>query len=105
VASWIGDDLNRILSHCDDSFEMSFSVIITIAGEPSGGLKGKEKVRAYWAKALQLIPDVRFELISTLIGFNSVAIYYKGVWTRLAAEVFHFESDNKVKKAFAHYAD
>jgi hypothetical protein len=105
VASWNSHDLNRILSHYDDNFEMSSPVIISIGGEPSGFLKGKEKVRAYWAKALQLIPDLRFELISTLVGVDSVTIYYKGARARLAAEVFHFGSDNKVIKAFAHYAD
>ncbi|MBI3605353.1 MAG: nuclear transport factor 2 family protein [Nitrospirae bacterium] len=105
VASWNSHDLNRILSHYDDNFEMSSPKIITIAGEPSGALKGKKKVGAYWAKALQLFPDLRFELISTLVGVNSVTIYYKGARARLAAEVFHFGSDNKVIRAFAHYAD
>jgi hypothetical protein len=105
VASWNSHDLARILSHYDDNFEMSSPVIITIGGEPSGLLKGKEKVRAYWAKALQLIPDLRFEWISTLVGVNSVTIYYKGARGRLAAEVFHFGSDNKVLRAFAHYID
>jgi hypothetical protein len=100
VASWNRHDLNRILSHYDDNFEMSSPMIITIEGEPSGVLKGKEKVRKYWAKALQLIPDLRFELISTLVGNNSVTIYYKGARGRLVTEVFHFDWHNKVIKAF-----
>ena len=70
---------------------MSSPVIITIAGEVSGVLKGKEKVRAYWPNALHLTSDLRFELISTLVGVNSVTIYYKGTRGRLAAEVFHFK--------------
>jgi hypothetical protein len=56
---------------------MSSPVIIQVVGEPSGTLKGKDAVGAYWAKALQLIPDLRFELLSTLIGVNSVTLYYK----------------------------
>ncbi|MHB8482912.1 MAG: nuclear transport factor 2 family protein [Nitrospiria bacterium] len=104
IDSWNSHDLNRILSHYDDNFEMSSPVIVTIAGEPSGILKGKEKVRAYWAKALEHIPDLRFDLISILVGVNSVTLYYKGA-RGLAAEVFHFGPDHKVVKAFAHYAD
>jgi hypothetical protein len=103
IDSWNNHDLGRVLSHYDDSFEMSSPVIIQIAGEPSGTLKGKEAIGAYWAKALQLIPDLRFELISTLVGVNSVTLYYKGAKGKLAAEVFHFGRDNKVIKAYAHY--
>lgn len=83
---------------------MSSPVIVTIAGEPSGTLKGKEEVGAYWAQALQLIPDLRFELISVLIGVNSITLYYKGARGRLVAEVFYFGLDRKVVKAYAHYA-
>lgn len=101
--AWNSHDLDRILLHYADDFEMTSPVIISIAGEPSGMLKGKEKVRAYWAKALQRIPDLRFELMTTLIGVNSITLYYKSPRGH-AAEVFHFGPDQKVVKAFAHYA-
>jgi len=97
-------DLDRILSHYSDQFEMSSPVIIQIGGEPSGTLKGKDAVGSYWAKALDLIPDLRFELVSLLVGVNSITLYYKGARGRLAAEVFHFGPDHKVSRASAHYA-
>ena len=80
--------------------KMSSPVIIQIAGEPSGTLKGKDAVGAYWAKALSLIPDLRFELVTTLIGVNSITLYYKGP-RGLSAEVFHFGPDQKVLRAYA----
>lgn len=104
IDAWNSHDLDRILSHYADDFEMSSPVIIQIAGEPSGTLKGKEAVGSYWAKALGLIPDLRFELVTTLVGVNSITLYYNGARGRLAAEVFHFGPDGKVRKAFAHYA-
>lgn len=104
IESWNAHDLNRILSHYTDDFEMSSPVIIQVAGEPSGTLKGKTEVGAYWSKALQLIPDLKFELLSILTGVRSITLYYKGARGRLAAEVFHFGPDQKVIKAFAHYA-
>lgn len=104
ISAWNSHDLDRILSHYADDFEMSSPVIIQLANEPSGTLKGKAAVRTYWTKALQLIPDLHFELVSTLIGVNSITLYYKGARERLAAEVFHFGPDKKVQKAFAHYA-
>lgn len=104
IGAWNSHDLERVLSHYADDFEMNSPVIIQVAGEPSGRLAGKEAVGAYWAKALAMIPDLRFELISTLIGVNSITLYYKGARDRLAAEVFHFGPDGKVVQAFAHYA-
>jgi hypothetical protein len=103
IESWNSHDLDRILTHYSDQFEMSSPFIIDLAGEPSGTLKGKDAVGAYWARALSLIPDLRFELVTTLIGVNSITLYYKG--TRgLAAEVFHFGPDQKVSRAYAQYA-
>ncbi len=104
ISSWNAHDLERILSHYADDFEMSSPVIIQIAGEPSGTLHGKAAVRAYWSAALKLIPDLHFELISVLVGVRSITLYYKGARDRLVAEVFHFGSDEKVTSAFAHYA-
>ena len=104
IDSWNAHDLDRILSHYSDQFEMSSPVVIQVAGEPSGTLQGKVAVRAYWKKALELIPDLHFELLQVLTGVNSSTVYYKGTSGRLAAEVFHFGPDQKVTKAFAHYA-
>ena len=104
IDSWNSHDLHRILSHYSDDFEMTSPVIIKIAGEASGKLKGNEKVGNYWDKALKLIPDLQFELITTLIGVDSITLYYKGA-RGPSAEVFFFNSNGKVSKAFAHYAD
>jgi len=103
IAAWNAHDLDRILAHYSDDFEMSSPVIVQIAGEPSGRLKGKAAVGAYWAKALALIPELHFELVTTLLGVDSVTLYYKGV-RGLAAEVFFFDPERKVARACAHYA-
>lgn len=103
IASWNAHDLERILAHYADGFEMSSPMIVQVAGEPSGTLKGKPAVGAYWKTALELIPDLEFQLVSILVGVSSITLYYKGARGRLAAEVFHFGPDNKVIQAFAHY--
>jgi hypothetical protein len=103
IAAWNAHDLPRILSHYSEDFEMSSPVIAQIAGEPSGKLKGKKAIAAYWSKALQRIPDLHFELVTTLTGTDSITLYYKGP-RGMSAEVFHFGPDEKVVRAFAHYA-
>jgi hypothetical protein len=102
IAAWNSHDLGRILEHYEDDFEMSSPVIATLAGEPSGTLRGKAAVGAYWAKALQRAPNLRFELRAALAGVASIAIYYQGHRGR-CVEVLHFGPGGKVRAAFAHY--
>jgi hypothetical protein len=102
IDAWNSHEMDRILAHYSDPFEMSSPFIIKVMNEPSGTLKGKQVIAAYWKKALQLYPDLRFELISTLAGVNSITLYYKGV-SGFAAEVFHFDSGKKVVRTEAHY--
>lgn len=65
--------------------------------------RGKAAVGAYWAKALEIIPDLHFESIAVLTGVDSIVLHYRGARGRLAAEVFQFGADGKILKAFAHY--
>ena len=102
IAAWNSHDLERILSHYSADFTMASPRIATIANEPSGVLRGKAAVAAYWAKALALLPDLHFELIATFVGADSVAIHYEGV-RGPAVEVFFFDADGLVCRAAAHY--
>lgn len=103
IEAWNGHDLEMILSHYADDFEMSSPFIAQIAGDPSGKLKGKAAVAAYWSAALERMPDLRFELVDILLGFESITLYYRGV-RGMAAEVFFFDSGGMVIRAYAHYA-
>ena len=102
IDSWNNHDLDRILSHYSEDFEMSSPGIVHVAGVPSGTLRGKAAVAGYWAEALRRFPDLRMELITTLVGVNSITLYYRGHrgWS---AEVFHFGPDRKVDRSYAHY--
>jgi ketosteroid isomerase-like protein len=104
IAAWNSHDLERILTHYEDDFEMSSPAIVALVGEPSGKLRGKAAVGAYWAKALQKTPDLRFELVTALAGVDSVTVYYNG-HRGLSAEVLHFGAHGKVRAAFAHYTE
>ena len=101
--SWNSHDLDRVLSHYSDDFEMSSPFIVAFSGEASGTLKGKAQVGDYWRIALQRIPDLRFEILETFVCVNSITIYYKAVLGKLATEVLFFNTDKKAYKAFAHY--
>jgi ketosteroid isomerase-like protein len=103
VAAWNAHDLGRILAHYADDFEMTSPYIVTITGEQTGTLRGKEAVGAYWRSALELFPDLRFELTGVLAGVGSVAICYNGVRGVRACEVLTFDAGGRVVRAVAHY--
>lgn len=103
VDSWNAHDLERVLSHYTEDFEMSSPFIVAFTGEASGTLKGKDRVGAYWRTALQRIPDLHFELLKVFVGVNSISIYHRAVLGKLATEVLFFNPDGKSHKSFAHY--
>ncbi|MEO6624756.1 MAG: nuclear transport factor 2 family protein [Burkholderiaceae bacterium] len=103
IEAWNAHDLPSVLSHYTEDFEMSSPYIAQFIGEPSGMLKGKEQVAAYWAVGLQKLPDLHFELIKTYAGATSIAIHYHGAKGKTVIEVFHFAPDGRVNRAAAHY--
>jgi len=103
VDAWNSHDLNRIVSHYADDFQMTSPFIVKLLNEPSGTIKGKENVRAYWATALQRLPDLHFDLIEVLSSVDSITIYYHAVLGKRAAEVLFFNDRGKVTRAIAHY--
>ena len=105
IEAWNAHDLDRVLSHYTDDFEMCSPMISQLLGEHSGTLRGKSAVGAYWLRALQAVPDLKFELITVLVSVRSLVIYYKGARGRLSAEVFNFDSTGQIVKAVAHYAN
>jgi len=53
--------------------------------DPSGTLRGKPRIREYWATALARLPELRFDLLPTAIG--------GGVYVRFNAGVARLEDD------------
>ena len=96
IESWNSHDLDRILSHYTDDFEMRSPLIRERGFDPSGVLRGKDKVRAYWAKGLQAVPPIKFELHMVYVGASSLAIAYRSVGRALVTEVIIFNSEGKI---------
>jgi len=103
VEAWNDHDLDRVLAHYTDDFEMSSPFIVSFLGEPAGTLKGKLQVEAYWRLALERMPDLRFELHQVLAGAGTITLCYKSVPGMLSAEVLFIDANGKVYKALAHY--
>lgn len=103
VDSWNSRDLDRILTHYADDFQMTSPFIVAMMNEPTGTIQGKEKVRAYWAQALKRLPNLHFDLIDVLASVDSITIYYHAVLGKRAVEVLFFDANGKVRRGVAHY--
>ena len=105
IAAWNSHDLDRILAHYTDDFEMISPLIIQRGLEASGTLKGKAAIRAYWQMGLAARPPLKFELVQTLTGVDSITLYYRRHTGKMAAEVLIFNADGLVVKGIAHYGE
>ena len=96
IDAWNSHDMDRILAHYADDLELHSPNIVTVAGEASGVLKGKDKIAAYWAQALRASPNPTFELVEAFPGVGSVAIH----WRRPGREVIEVVEFNAACKVF-----
>jgi|SRR5215468_3410934 len=103
IEAWNSHDLDRILSHYSEAFELSSPFIVAVAGEPSGILKGHAAVRAYWSKALARQPGLHFRLLTVFSGVATAVIHYQRHDGSSAAEHFEFEAGGKVIRSSANY--
>jgi ketosteroid isomerase-like protein len=103
IAAWNAHDLERILSHYADDFQMSSPLIVERMKEPSGTLRGKDAIRPYWSLGLAAQPPLRFELMHVYAAVNSIAIHYRRMTGALAVEVLIFDGRRRVVHGIAHY--
>ena len=82
---------------------MSSPYIVTLAGQPSGVLRGQDAVAVYWQKAMQRHTDLNFELLKVFVGASGLVLLYKAVEGKRASEVLLLDEDGQITKAIAHY--
>ncbi len=105
INSWNSHNLDDILSHYSDNFEITTPMIKIATGIDSGTLSGKQNIREYWATALKKMPDLHFELKEVTASVNSIALYYQSVMGKMAIEVMFFNEQGKINKVIAHYTN
>ena len=105
IDAWNRHDLDAVMDHLRDDIAFSSPHIPVIAGEPSGVLRGKRAVRAYWAEALRLMPDLHFDLLGVTVGHDAVAIRYTNQRGRESVEVLLVDDDGLVVRGAGTYGE
>ena len=105
LAAWNTHDLDAILTHYADEVEFVSPFVAVLNDDPGGVIRGKEELRAYFTRALERFPDLRFEPLDVLVGVDSVALSYVSVGGRRTAEVMTLGPDGRVVRVLAHYSE
>jgi len=97
-------DLQAVIAHYADDIEFSSPAVIDVMREPTGTIRGKATLEAYFAQALEKYPNLGFELLHILNGVNSVTILYRSLHRgSLGAEVMTLNGEGKVSRVTVHY--
>jgi ketosteroid isomerase-like protein len=105
IDTWNSHDINEIMTHYANDFEMTSPFIYERTGGKTATLFGKNAVKDYWISALGKFPELEFELLDVLASADSIVIYYKSVMGKTAAELMVFDEAGNVIKSIAHYRD
>lgn len=76
IEAWNSRDLERVLTLYDEEAVMTSDRIPVLGFDGSGTVRGKTALRAYWGKALALLPELRFTLIELFVSPDSVVVFY-----------------------------
>jgi hypothetical protein len=82
---------------------MTSPLIVSLMAEPSGTLRGKDRVRAYWAKALERRPGLKFQLLRVTFGVDSLAVHFQSETGRRSIDWLVFGENGKVARSYAHH--
>lgn len=102
IEAWNAHDLERILSHYSPAVELSSPVAARLTGD--GSVRGKDQLRAYFQKGLELFPELRFTLLDVLAGLASVVLYYENQRGTRTGEFMELDGEGKVIRVVANYS-
>ena len=104
IAAWNAHDLESIMSHYEESVELTSPVAARLLGVPDGKVMGKSGLSAYFQRGLEAYPQLHFHLDDVLCGLSSVVLYYKNQNGTHTAEFMELSVAGKVARVVAHYS-
>jgi hypothetical protein len=92
-----------VLAHFADDVEFCSPIAATVTGDPSGVVRGRDALGAYWKTALAARPDLHFELDDVHLGVDCISIQYHNQAGRHMTEMAVFDTDGKVTRGWGLY--
>jgi len=104
VDAWNAHDLDRLMTHYADDVVFTSPVGEKVIAGSDGVFRGKDALRGYWRTGLELIPDLRFEVVQVFAGIRSLVIEYRNQNGAVVAEVLVFNEDGLVVEGHGTYS-
>lgn len=76
VAAWNAHDLDAILSHYAETLEFTSPLIAQRLHRPDGTIRSKAELREYFALGVGAGSALKFDLLDTVPGVDSIALHY-----------------------------
>ena len=103
IDAWNSRDLERILALYSNDSEMTSDKIPLLGLDPTGTLRGKDRLRQYWSKGLQLIPNLHFKLIDVYVSPDSLVVFYENERVAKICEYLRLNADGKIRQGSANH--
>ena len=104
IAAWNAHDLEAILEHYADDIEFQADTVVRRWGRVDGRLHGKDDLRRHFARGLEMVPNLRFELEEVFTGPGGYTILYRRENGNRVVEVVALDAAGRAKEARAFYA-
>jgi hypothetical protein len=101
--AWNSHDVEAVLKHFTDDVVFCSPVAARLLPGSDGVITGKDDLRAYWTRALELIPDLHFELLGAYTGVGTIVINYRNQRGGLVNEVLLFDGNALVRQGHGTY--
>lgn len=82
---------------------MTSDRIPALGFDTSGTLHGKASIRTYWAKALQLLLNLHFDLIDIFVSPDSVVVFYQNERGEKICEYLRLDAQGKIIQGSANH--
>jgi hypothetical protein len=104
LEAWNAHDLNAIMTHYHEQVVLVSPVAAQLLKDPSGMVRGKQALRAYFKRGLEAYPALKFELIDVLWGLASVVLYYRNQRGTKTGEFMELDASGQVCRVVATYS-
>jgi len=99
VEAWNQRDLEAVLSHNAEDVEFQSPLVVKLLGDPSGTVRGKQKLREYLKEVFTAYPgDLQIALLGAYQGVQSRLVHFEARGRR-AMEFMELDKDGKVRRA------
>lgn len=95
--AWNRHDLDLILSHYHPEIIFRSRKAASLTGD--GELRGISALRDFWSRALELQPDLKFQVTDVFEGWQMLVLTYRNHRNVMASEVLWFDDDGLVTHA------